>query len=203
MELDKIKGLLEFFMDLKAPPITAAPFTGSPRRLSIIIPPKQESPNTLAPAKSTPVLKFRNSMKSPTYKQNPVINEQEELESPASPAKRKLQARVSCVPTFPSSTVSSLEAFIHTATRASKNRLATEVQGIGVSRDHVRASPRNDSDYHNDRLLKHFDDKTLKRQKEHLRSSWHKTTKIAMANLLSRIHTVQKGTSVLIRKTSG
>ena len=179
-------------MDLDAPPMHSASAARSKPQLSVLIPPKADNPNSQesSPRRNQ---RFRNSMKSPTTF-NQAINEgdEREPESPGSGTKRKMQQRVSCVPTFPLHNLQQVMS-LDKPSRANKSRTGTEIAG------HSMKEIGQDQPYNRDRLTKHFEEKYLKKQKEFLRTSWRRTTQ--MAAFIGKMQTMQKGTQILSEKS--
>lgn len=170
-------------MDLDAPPMNSKPFKRDKPQLSVLIPPKADHSQDLSPRRQQ---KYRNSMKSPTTFNQPIAEASEhEPESPGSGTKRKMQHRVSCIPKFPIHNLKAVES-LDRPVKSGRSRNGTELAAQASAKEIPR-----EPDYQQDRLLKHFEDRMLKKQKESLRSSWRRTTQ--MAAFIGRMQTMQRG----------
>lgn len=174
-------------MFLEAPPINSTDFKRKKPQLSVLIPPKSNDQNDKSPKRNQ---KFRNSMKSPTALPIEIeeLEDEKEQESPTSPTKRKMMPRASCIPTFPLSNLFPAES----SDRPQRN-LKNRVSAFPISQKEISAD-----EYKSDRLIKFFEDQYLKKQKDHLRSSWKRTTQ--MAAFIGRMNTMKRGNFKINKK---
>lgn len=176
-----MKDLLEVINDLEAPPLNAAAFVSKkpqPMQLSLVVNlPKDDDTAQDTPSRSSKRIKSLDFEGLRKLEADAQEDDTEEGEN------RKTQSRMSCTARI-AQTSTNIEQTT-TSHLDIKPQLTIHKNLLGLK------EVESDDEYTKDRLTRYFEEKTLRKHKDQIKSNWRRTSH--MAQCMSKIRTQSRG----------